>query len=106
MRDDEHGRKRVRAAWLHPEPAQAASIDIVAPPWELQEQILRAKCAAVDDELLVDVLALLKNRGSRGRHDSTRDMLSLAQYAQKLKQLGVDTPLARAAEQVLEDAVA
>ena len=52
------------------------------------------------------MFALLKKRVKQGRHDSTRDMLSLAQYAQKLKQLGVDTPLARAAEQVLEDAVA
>ena len=81
-------------------------IDIVAPPWALQEQILRAKCPAVDDQLLKDVFTLLKKRVKQGRHDSTRDMLSLAQYAQKLKQLGVDTPLARAAEQVLEDAVA
>ncbi len=81
-------------------------IDIVAPPWALQEQILRLKCPAVDDQLLGDVFTLLKKRVKQGRHDSTRDMLSLAQYAQKLKQLGVDTPLARAAEQVLEDAVA
>jgi MoxR-like ATPase len=81
-------------------------IDIVAPPWALQEQILRLKCPAVDDQLLGDVFRLLKKRVRRGRHDSTRDMLSLAQYAQKLKQLGVDTPVERAAEQVLEDAVA
>ena len=81
-------------------------IDIVAPPWALQEQILRVKCPAVDDHLLRDVFTLLKKRVKQGRHDSTRDMLSLAQYAQKLKQLGVDTPLARAAAQVLEDAVA
>ena len=38
----------------------------------------------------------------RGLHDSTRDMLSLAQYAQKLKQTGLDRPLKRAADQVLE----
>ena len=81
-------------------------IDIVAPPWALQEQILLLKCPSVDDQLLGDVFTLLKKRVKKGRHDSTRDMLSLAQYAQKLKQLGVDTPLARAAEQVLEDAVA
>ena len=81
-------------------------IDIVAPPWALQEQILRLKCPMVDDQLLADVFKLLKKRVKQGRHDSTRDMLSLAQYAQKLTQLGVDTPLARAAEQVLVDAVA
>jgi len=40
----------------------------------------------------------------RGLHDSTRDMLSLAQYAQKLKETGVDDPLKRAAAQVLEKA--
>jgi hypothetical protein len=73
-------------------------IDIVAPPWALQEQILRAKCPAVDDQLLNGRVHAAEEAGSRkGRHDSTRDMLSLAQYAQKLKQLGVDTPLARAA---------
>jgi len=81
-------------------------IDIVAPSWALQEQILRLKCPAVDDRLLRDVFALLKRRVKQGRHDSTRDMLSLAQYSQKLKQLGVDTPLVRAVGQVLEDAVA
>ncbi len=81
-------------------------IDIVTPPWALQERILRLKCPAVDEQLLADVFALLKKRVKQGRHDSTRDMLSLAQYAQKLKQSGVDTPLRRAAAQVLEDAVA
>ncbi len=81
-------------------------IDIVAPPWELQERILRLKCPAVNEKLLADVFALLKKRVKEGAHDSTRDMLSLAQYAQKLKQSGVDKPLTRAAAQVLEDAVA
>jgi hypothetical protein len=79
-------------------------VDMVAPPWTLQERILRLKCPAVDDRLLKDVFALLKARVKNGRHDSTRDMLSLAQYAQKLKNTGVNTPLERAAEQVLEQA--
>ena len=81
-------------------------IDIVAPPWVQREQILRLKCPAVDEPLLAAVFALLKKRVKKGRHDSTRDMLSLAQYAQKLKQMGVDAPLARAAKQVLDDAAA
>ena len=80
-------------------------IDIVAPPWELQERILRLKCPAVDAELLAGVFTLLKSRVKRGLHDSTRDMLSLAQYAQKLKQTGVDRPLKRAADQILKKAV-
>lgn len=80
-------------------------IDIVAPPWRMRERILRLKCPAVDGQLLEAVFALLKSRAKRGRHDSTRDMLSLAQYAQKLKSVGVDAPLERAAEQVLEKAV-
>ncbi len=77
-------------------------IEIVAPPWEMQEQILRLKCPQVDAELLAGVFKLLKSRVKRGLHDSTRDMLSLAQYAQKLEISGVNDPLKRAAEQVLE----
>lgn len=79
-------------------------VDIVAPPWNVRERILRLKCPAVSDHLLADVLTLLKKRVKAGRHDSTRDMLSFAQYAQKLKASGVTTPLKRAAEQVLEKA--
>ena len=41
-------------------------IDIVAPPWELQERILRLKCPAVDAELLAGVFTLLKSRVKRG----------------------------------------
>jgi MoxR-like ATPase len=77
-------------------------IEIVAPPWDMQEQILRLKCPQVDAELLAGVFKLLKSRVTRGLHDSTRDMLSLAQYAQKLKITGVSDPLTRASEQVLE----
>jgi MoxR-like ATPase len=77
-------------------------IEIVAPPWEMQERILLLKCPHVDAELLTGVFKLLKSRVKRGLHDSTRDMLSLAQYAQKLKITGVSDPLKRASEQVLE----
>jgi len=77
-------------------------IDVVSPPWPLQERILRLKCPGVDEGLLADVFTLLKSRVKRGLHDSTRDMLSLAQYAQKLEAGGVDHPLKRAAVQVLE----
>ena len=41
-------------------------IDIVAPPWALQEQILRLKCPMVDDQLLADVFKLLKSGSNRG----------------------------------------
>jgi hypothetical protein len=64
------------------------------------------ECPAVEERLLADVFVLLKQRAKQGRHDSTRDMLSLAQYAQKLRQRGVETPLRQAAAQILEDAVA
>ena len=77
-------------------------IEVVSPPWALQERILRLKCPAVGEDLLAAVFDLLKERVKRGLHDSTRDMLSLAQYAQKLKETGVDDPLRRAAAQVLE----
>jgi hypothetical protein len=56
--------------------------------------------------LLAGVFKLLKARVRRGLQDSTRDMLSLAQYAQKLQVGGVDDPLGRAAAQVLEKASA
>jgi len=79
-------------------------IDLVNPPWELQEKILRLKCPAVEDALLREVFRLLKGRVKRGLHDSTRDMLSLAQYAQKLRNVDVSDPLKRAAAQVLEKA--
>ena len=59
-------------------------IDLVSPPWALQERILRLKCPGVDEVLLAGVFRLLKARVKRGLQDSTRDMLSLAQYAQKL----------------------
>jgi MoxR-like ATPase len=77
-------------------------VEVVSPPWELQEKILRLKCPAVEEAVLACVFDTLRDRVKRGLHDSTRDMLSLAQYAQKLKQAGVENPLECAAAQVLE----
>jgi MoxR-like ATPase len=77
-------------------------IDVLNPPWELQEQILRQKCPTMDAELLGAVFKRLKRRVKRGVHDTTRDMLALALYAEKLRRSDVDDPLGRAARQVLE----
>lgn len=79
-------------------------IELVNPPWELQAQIVRARCAQVDNDLLRQVLVELKHRAGKGLHDSTRDMLSLAQYAQKLRHQGTKQPLEVAVTQVLEKA--
>lgn len=77
-------------------------IEIVSPPWEMQERIIRAKCPQVHDDLLKQVLSLLRERAGKGLRDSTRDMLTLAQYAQKLREGGTATPLELARAQVLE----
>ena len=79
-------------------------IELVNPPWEMQAQIVRAKCPQVDDDLLRQVLSELKDREGKGLRDSTRDMLTLAQYAQKLRQEGAKDPLKIAVEMVLERA--
>ena len=79
-------------------------IEIVSPPWEMQEQIVRAKCPQVDDNLLTQVLSELKDRAGKGCRDSTRDMLTFAQYAQKLHNGGITAPLKSARTQVLEKA--
>ena len=78
-------------------------IELVNPPWEMQEQIVRAKCPGVQEDVLVAVLGELKKRLGEGRQDSTRDMLTFAQYAQKLRENGLPEPVRRAAEQVLEN---
>jgi MoxR-like ATPase len=78
-------------------------IAIVSPPWEMQEKIIRDKCPQLDAELLRDVLAALKHRAEKGLRDSTRDMLTFAQYAQKLRNGGVASPLEPASAQVLEN---
>jgi MoxR-like ATPase len=79
-------------------------IEIVEPPWEMQETIVRAKCRQVDAELLERVLSELKNRGGQGVRDSTRDMLTFAQYAQKLHQQRSTDPLRLARMQILDKA--
>ena len=79
-------------------------IEIVSPPWEMQEQIVRAKCPQVEDDLLTQVLVELKKRAGKGLRDSTRDMLTFAQYAQKLRNGGTAKPLKYARAQVLEKA--
>jgi hypothetical protein len=79
-------------------------IELVNPPWEMQAKIVRAKCPQVDKDLLRTVLLKLKTREGKGIRDSTRDMLTLAQYAQKLRHQGADDALERAVSQVLERA--
>jgi MoxR-like ATPase len=76
-------------------------IEIVAPPWEVQAEIVRLKCPGVDEDLLVRIFEELKRRARDNRNDSIRDMLSLAEYAQKLRTKGVADPLERAVKQVL-----
>ena len=81
-------------------------IEIVAPPWPVQEQIVRLKCPGVDDDLLVAIFEELKRRARDNRRDSIRDMLSLAEYVQKLRTKGVGAPFEKAVQQVLAAAEA
>lgn len=79
-------------------------IEILEPPWETQKRIVEAKCPQVDANLLRQVLSELKKRAGRGLRDSTRDMLTFAQYAQKLRHSGNANPLRLARTQALEKA--
>jgi MoxR-like ATPase len=81
-------------------------IELVPPPWEIKEQIVRLKCPGVDAELLKRIFTELKKRAGKQCKDSIRDILSLAQYAQKLQNKGVGQPLQKAVEQVLNRQVA
>lgn len=76
-------------------------IEIVRPPWEIQREIVRYKCPGVDADLLEAVFAELQRRARTTVRDSVRDMLTLAQYAQKLRNVGVSDPLPQAVQQVL-----
>ncbi len=76
-------------------------IEIVSPPWEIKERIVRLKCPGVDDDLLKKIFTELKKRASKDCRDSIRDMLTLAQYAQKLRMTGLRNPLKKASAQVL-----
>src|SRR5262245_45156488 len=78
-------------------------IEIVKPPTELQEEIVRRKCPGADDDLLRAVFEELAPRARTAVRDSIRDMLTLAQYAQKLRQTGIEKPLEHAVRQVLLD---
>jgi MoxR-like ATPase len=77
-------------------------IEIVPPPWNIQERIIQAKCRRVGPRLLRQILTLLKKRAERGLRDSTRDMLTLAHYAQKLHESGWKKPLDLARQHVLD----
>ena len=77
-------------------------IELIEPPWAMQKKIVRAKCPQVDADLLRTILLELKSRASNGLRDSTRDMLTFAQYAQKLHNGGTADPLKLARAQVLE----
>lgn len=76
-------------------------IEVVRPPWEIQERIVALKCPGVDADLLREVFAELKSRAGSRCRDSIRDVLALAQYAQKLRVNQVDRPLRTAVAQVL-----
>lgn len=76
-------------------------IEIVKPPWDVQEKIVKLKCPGVDDDLLRSIFDELRRRADAECRDSIRDMLSLAQYAQKLRSKGVEKPLVTAVRQVL-----
>lgn len=76
-------------------------IEILPPPLLVQHEIVRTKCPGVGEELLREVLATLQRRAAAEHRDSIRDMLTLAQYAQKLADVGLPDALARAVQQVL-----
>jgi len=76
-------------------------IELVAPPWKIKEDIVRLKCPGVEQDLLLEIFAELQERAANQRRDSIRDILSLAQYAQKLRNKAIAEPLRLAIEQVL-----
>jgi MoxR-like ATPase len=76
-------------------------IELLPPPWEIKEKIVRLKCPGVETELLAQMFNELKERTLTQCRDSIRDILSLAQYAQKLKNKAIENPLRMAIDQVL-----
>lgn len=76
-------------------------IELVPPHWTIKERIVKLKCPAVDAALLKRIFAEIKARAAKQCRDSIRDILSLAQYAQKLQIEDIDQPLRKAVEQVL-----
>jgi MoxR-like ATPase len=76
-------------------------IELIPPPWEVKKEIVRLKCPGVDSDLLTAIFVELKMRAENKCRDSIRDILSLAEYAQKLRHIGIDQPLRIAVEQIL-----
>lgn len=76
-------------------------IEVVSPPWSIKEEIVRAKCPGIDDDLLAEVFVELRQRADEACRDSVRDVLSFAAYAQKLRRKGVAGHLQKAVGQVL-----
>jgi hypothetical protein len=68
---------------------------------EDQGRDCQAQVSGVDADLLKLIFAELKERAAKQCRDSIRDILSLAQYAQKLRKKGLDQALPRAVEQIL-----
>ena len=81
-------------------------IELVPPPWKIKEKIVRLKCPEVDGDLLKAIFVELKERAAMQCRDSIRDILSLAQYAQTLRNNGIDEPLPKAVQQVLNPVAA
>lgn len=77
-------------------------IEIVEPPWAMQRKIVQDKCKQVSAELLREVLVELRERNKKGLRDSPRDMLTFAQFAQKLHDGGAPEPLKLARGMVFE----
>jgi hypothetical protein len=76
-------------------------IELLPPPWVIKEKIVRLKCPGLETELLAQIFNELKERTRNQCRDSIRDILSLAQYAQKLKNKAIENPLRMAIDQVL-----
>jgi MoxR-like ATPase len=76
-------------------------IEILPPPWEIREEIVRTKCPGISPELLRRELEKVREDLEVGDGPSTRDVITLAGYVEKLRRTGVEKPLGRALEQVL-----
>ena len=76
-------------------------IEVLPPPWEIQEEIVRSKCPGIAPELLRRVLEKVRTDLEAGSSPSSRDVITLAGYAEKLSRTGIADPLGRAVEQVL-----
>lgn len=77
------------------------TIELVSPPWEIQERIVREKSQGVAPGILDHALSVLEDRIEKGLVDSVRDSLALVQYANKLRETNIASPVETAAKQVL-----